>query len=1437
LINYLTYQFPTTDHRSPITDMKRCSYCGQEYPQETVLCPYDGYGLDQGGDDLLLGQVLEGKYRLEKCIGTGGMATVYLAKRLQLGDEVAVKILNAESLKNPLAVARFRREAQASARIKHRSVVTIHDLGNLPEGNTFLVMEYIRGFSLRDELREKQVLSVDRAVNLISDVCEAVQAAHDAGIIHRDLKPENIMIEPQRNGTELVKVVDFGVAELREHVISDALTKITEAGMMVGTPYYISPEQCRGLQLDVRSDIYSLGIILFEILTGNVPFRGKTLSAVIIQHATERPPSIREVRTDVSDVIEAVIYRALSKDRAHRPSSAIQFAQELEYALSGTPPNEASSTIKPRTGPFSLPDRSKITGSLNTTTRRGTGGHSIRKSGSLNYDSLTGLHSYTYFIRRLEETLTRCSQAGESLAVAIFGIDRFKRINDSYGYLMGDMALREVGQLIFEQIPEEATLSRASGDGFVMMISGKPSSEVMSLIESLGKLVAETKFLTKEVPEGIALSISAGVAIFPKDSLASAQLIEAAQRALRQAKMRGTGQIVRSNKDKPGEQTEPQICFDSFVGRKQEIEKLHHEFEQVVAGRGRPLLVTGDAGMGKTKLVDEFHRRLVGKDVLFLQGRFYESGSGVPYKVYCDSLRGSIHYLIEHSPEEVEKIFGPLTERVLKDFGDSDPLSLLRTGDGTYGGTAEQEKYRIFDYLTRIYISLSRLRPVMLFLDDLHWSDELSLDFLSYLLRASSVERIFIVAAMREWEASNESNPVRGWLRQMSRSGNYEQIKLSPLSQSELTSVVGLMFGSINISQPMLELLCGETKGNPFYLVEIIQLLLEEKVIGWRQESWHCKEVSEIRLPTSIIDLVEARLAKMPEKALDVFTQAAVIGDEFSFDLLEAVTEMDEDELLQIIEAGLREYILKEESGAREDRYSFCHSTVRKVLYERTSRRRRKRLHQQVGTKMEEIYADRANKIAAELVYHYYNAEDYEHALRYAVEAGNLAWRALAISEAARYYEWAEKSIQSLTASLKEEVAGQSTGSSQILQLAACGLHLEADRMAQYHLNYGRLFMQLGKHKRAETELRQTLEFARQMRSLQLVGRAFTALGELYRQYGQLTRGLEYGEQGLAVLSSIEDCEWEVEAMMVIGASHDGLGHFNGAIENYQGALALARKLSDKVSEGNALSGLGFTFYRLGQYEKAQESARRALEITTAISDRLGQERCLNLLGTVLLEIGHYREALKQFEQALKIARDMNYKPRETTILNNIGECYRRQARFQEANNCYLQALSITRETMARGVEGTILLNIGLLHQSQSDHEKALAELIKARHIARETGARPTELEVIVGIADSLRSLNRIEEASETYQQALDQSRQSGSPVFEWRALYGLARCERMRGNKQAALKLLGKSVEVIEMMSTELKTYNSRVSFLKNKQNVYNDLAELSQEMDKEEL
>lgn len=467
----------------------------------------------------------------------------------------------------------------------------------------------------------------------------------------------------------------------------------------------------------------------------------------------------------------------------------------------------------------------------------------------------------------------------------------------------------------------------------------------------------------------------------------ASELIDFAKQSLRQAKQRKYAELATDST--------PQISFEHFVGRRKELEKLQKELELTVSGKGRVLFISGDAGVGKSRLVDEFRRRLIGKDILFLQGRFYESGGTVPYKVFYDSLRSSIHYLAENS-EELELIFGPLSERVRQDFADDDSISSL-LGSVTLSGNAEQEKYKLFDYLSRIYSSLSHVRPVVLFLDDLQWADELALDFLSYLTRVVQHSRVFVIATMREWEVSSEQSPVRSWLRQMGRYCSYEQIKLSPLTESEVRQIIDQTFGKIQISPGTLSLICSETKGNAFYLMEVMRLLIQDEVIRWVDGRWRVEDVNEIRLPTSVVDLVEAHLAKLPDKTLEIFVTAAVLGDGFSFDVLASVTDMDEDDLLPIIEEGLKKRIIKEEVSGREERYVFYQSTMRKVLYERVSRRRRKKLHQQIGHKLEEMYGSKVNKIAAELAYHYYQAEDYGRSLKYSIEAGNLAWRVLAV--------------------------------------------------------------------------------------------------------------------------------------------------------------------------------------------------------------------------------------------------------------------------------------------------------------------------------------------------------------------------------------------------------------------------------------------------------
>jgi serine/threonine protein kinase len=257
----------------------------------------------------MLGSIIAEKYRIDAKLGAGGMGTVYRATRTVIGDTVAVKILRAAQ-DDLTAIERFRREAQAAAKLKHSNAVTIHDFGVTNDGLPYLVMEYLEGQNLGEIIRERGGIDPFTTVAIISQVCAALDEAHAHNIIHRDIKPDNIIVCSMVAGI-IVKVLDFGIAKLQDDVDGH----LTQTGSIVGTPRYMSPEQCLGEELDRRADIYSLGIVLYEMLCGRVPFNSPVSTAVVIQQVNQPPPSLSALNTSISPKVEAVVFHALQKQR------------------------------------------------------------------------------------------------------------------------------------------------------------------------------------------------------------------------------------------------------------------------------------------------------------------------------------------------------------------------------------------------------------------------------------------------------------------------------------------------------------------------------------------------------------------------------------------------------------------------------------------------------------------------------------------------------------------------------------------------------------------------------------------------------------------------------------------------------------------------------------------------------------------------------------------------------------------------------------------------------------------------------------------------------------------------------------------------------------------------------------------------------------------
>ncbi len=327
--------------------MRYCPICKRCYEDTELRCSEDGLFLVEAFPGP---RAVDGKYRLDLLLGQGGMGSVFQATHLELDRTIALKIVLPDFVASNETLERFRQEARAAARLNHPNVIGVYDFGILPTGQAYLAMELLRGQSLREEIEKNLVLPPERVLEILRPVCNALQAAHLAGVIHRDIKPDNIIIiDNTEKGGELVKVVDFGIAKLKERSSGRASLHLTEPGLVMGTPHYMSPEQCRGEELDARSDVYSLGITLYEMLSGRVPFDAPTPSAVIIQHAVDPPRKLRLFRQDITPDIEDVVMRALAKNREARQQSAIELLAEFEQAVTAAhsepgPPDQPESS-------------------------------------------------------------------------------------------------------------------------------------------------------------------------------------------------------------------------------------------------------------------------------------------------------------------------------------------------------------------------------------------------------------------------------------------------------------------------------------------------------------------------------------------------------------------------------------------------------------------------------------------------------------------------------------------------------------------------------------------------------------------------------------------------------------------------------------------------------------------------------------------------------------------------------------------------------------------------------------------------------------------------------------------------------------------------------------------------------------------------------------
>jgi eukaryotic-like serine/threonine-protein kinase len=383
--------------------MKECPTCRCCFPDDVNNCPDDGSATTQS----IQGEpILDGRYQLEKRLGQGGMGVVYKARHIFLKTAHAIKIILPDLVGNdPNLVTRFRQEALAAAAIRHQNIIAVTDFGVVRGTMPFLVMEFVQGKSLQEIMAEEGAMSPLRAFELIQPVCAGIAAAHRQKIIHRDLKPLNVMVQDDLPISEAAKILDFGLAKIKSGELLGSFIAAQTTGLM-GSPFYMAPEQWSDEPPDARADIYSLGVMFFQMLCGEVPFKGSSIPSIMKKHLTAEVPTLASKGVDVPSQVESAVRHALEKEPKYRTASAEDFARELSEAMSS-----ASANLK-RTGETEEIDPSKTLVTPPLTSSTSESATMVQKGSNTAFDPLAG----TISAASLQEDEAKIRAAREELA-------------------------------------------------------------------------------------------------------------------------------------------------------------------------------------------------------------------------------------------------------------------------------------------------------------------------------------------------------------------------------------------------------------------------------------------------------------------------------------------------------------------------------------------------------------------------------------------------------------------------------------------------------------------------------------------------------------------------------------------------------------------------------------------------------------------------------------------------------------------------------------------------------------------------------------------------------------------------------------------------------------------------------------------------------------
>lgn len=1268
-------------------------------------------------------------YRIHSRLGAGGMGEVYLAQDTRLGRKVAIKLLPRNLKQDQERVKRFEREARAISALNHPNIITIHEIGWAEERH-FIITEYVEGSTLRQLLADGP-LRPALAIEIAIQVASALAAAHEVGIVHRDIKPENIMVRRD----QLVKVLDFGLAKLLTgrpvSPVSDESRPLAAAfnlsaseldteiktipGLVMGTPQYMSPEQVRGGEVEAPSDIFSLGIVLYETITGEKPFTGKTtlevLGAILEKEAAPLARCVPALPS--GQELERILQKALAKSVADRYRAVDELRLELKTFL-----NELGQESKPET-------------SLDRETQCIATAAGERRQVAVICSSLTG---YAAMVEQL--TPEEVEQTVALVKAAVLEIVQRH----------GGMIIRFTG----EEMTMLFGLPAIHEDDFVRAV--KASLECHGLVrEVTGEL---------ELRLGQQLRLSSGVNSGPvliqlqSDGGQREEkyrvIGEALQLAARLAAQAEADEILVSQETRrlvsPYFRTEagPQLSFKprssplmtyrvlgesgvqtrleaaealgltSYTGREKELASLQSIYDKARTGDGQFVTIFGEAGVGKSRLLLEF-RRLLQRDptITILQGRCQSYGGEIPYQPFIDLLRDLLNLQESDEPN--------LRARALAGIRGIDPglevylpfyLHLLSwpSEEHPLPSHLQGEDFRlaILEALTAIITLSTGSGAAVIFLEDWHWADQGSDDALKKLVRMAAQYPLIIVATCRP-ECSFDWACLK----------HHTQIFLGPLDSSPAIRLMKSVIAADYLPETLADMLYRRTGGNPFFMEEVCLTLIENGRVQVVDRAARLNgSLEEFDLPDTVQSVIRVRIDRLERETQKALRHASVIGHEFSRPILERTFESPH-QLSRSLEKLQSLGLIHQIRVLPEASFRFNHMLTQEVVYESMLSHQRRSLHEAVGQALEDSPRERSEERLDLLVYHFSRAENWAKAVRYGRETAEKDAGLIRFSEAL---------------GMLEKVAGW------LLKLPASDERQQAQ--LQVLLKQERLCETMGYRERQQELIDQALSLLDPVKDQAQLAEVYIRQGELDALLRRFAEGEKVLSESLAIRRSLADRAGECRALRSLGFLCWHEGRAEEAMAYNQSALEIAREMNDDAGYMLDLSNLGVILRARGEPRRALEYLEEAARTSRRRGKLSFEVYALGMIAIVYRDLGETEKGIQHLKQSIKIARENRMPVAHLIDMNNLVSLFWEQGREEEGLQICRELVSLARSVdikselaHALSVYGQRLLESGLIEDSRPILQEAIdlfsqlgdekKELVTLTNLARVYGQSP----------------------------------------------------------------------------------------------------------------